>query len=94
MRVVDPVSYAWQMPHACLNHCLLFSLSMVSIALMALQTERPDDEDDDGRLPYTVYVLELEAGFFYVGITEQDIDLCWAEHVEGTGSEWTRQVLS
>lgn len=40
---------------------------------------------------HTVYVLELEGGYFYVGSTSRDVSERWKEHLrERGGSKWTR----
>lgn len=40
----------------------------------------------------SVYVLELEQGRYYIGST-WNVDKRFAEHVQGTGSEWTRKFV-
>ncbi len=41
-------------------------------------------------LPQTVYVLELKGDRYYVGTTN-DIQRRWKEHLDGTGSAWTKK---
>ena len=38
----------------------------------------------------TIYVLQCEGGFYYVGKTERPLDDRVAEHFAGSGCEWTR----
>jgi GIY-YIG catalytic domain-containing protein len=38
----------------------------------------------------TVYVLQLEDGYYYVGKTTKPVDERYNEHVRGNGSAWTR----
>lgn len=40
---------------------------------------------------YKIYVLELEGGFYYIGVTSQlDVQTRFDEHLRGTGAWWTR----
>ena len=40
---------------------------------------------------YTAYALELEDGYYYVGITARhDVNVRYIEHSNGKGSKWTR----
>jgi len=38
----------------------------------------------------SVYILKLEGGFYYVGITNKDVPARFQEHLNGYGSEWTK----
>lgn len=41
-------------------------------------------------MPYTVYVLELRGGNFYVGMTQRPIEQRLEEHATGKGAAWTK----
>ena len=41
----------------------------------------------------TVYVLELEDGYYFVGMTDRDVDESLAAHMAGNECVWTRQVV-
>jgi len=55
------------------------------------------DKDDDTSREVTVYVLQLENGKYYVGITARKVDQRFDEHADGhksaTGQKFTSQYM-
>jgi len=39
---------------------------------------------------FTIFILELEGNKYYVGKTDKTVDEQFAEHLSGTGAEWTK----
>ncbi len=44
----------------------------------------------DSMRKYTIYVLELENGKYYVGISK-NVEARFAQHISGDGAEWTKR---